>query len=253
MKPSKVTDNLCTKPDCGKPARSRGLCAYHYRRWLQVQGRIGRLYRCRNPDCRSQFRSAQQRPFCSFSCYLASPLRKRHDRERAKRMTKARKQKCLGPGCEIHMPVPPCQARRGRRFCSQACYRAYLAERFDRWVANPRSVERLQGFDEFLCQEQLPCLIEGCGWQGKNLGQHVNREHGLTAEQFKELAGFNRCTGLVAPDTQRRMTQQALENRKYGLLRNGPGNPAGRKGQRLRPEHLEHLEKARALKQGELE
>ena len=74
-----------------------------------------------------------------------------------------------------------------------------MAERFDRWIASPQNLALPQSYDEFLLQESLPCLIEGCEWEGKSLSQHVNLIHGLTASEFKRAAGFNLSSGLVTP------------------------------------------------------
>ena len=88
---------------------------------------------------------------------------------------------------------------RSKKYCSRRCFRAFMAERFDRWLANPESIALPQCYDEFLTQDVLPCLVEGCDWVGQHLGTHVNQAHGVTARNFKQLGGFNVGTGLVTP------------------------------------------------------
>ena len=55
-----------------------------------------------------------------------------------------------------------------------------------------------QAFDEFLTSDVLPCLVEGCDWKGHHLSMHMNQTHGVTAENFKKLAGFNLGSGIVS-------------------------------------------------------
>jgi hypothetical protein len=86
-------------------------------------------------------------------------------------------------------------------FCSRHHYRLFLSERFDRWVASPRRLRNLNNFDEFLTQESLPCLVDGCGWEGNNLSAHMNFTHGIRKDDFKRMAGFNISTGVVTPET----------------------------------------------------
>lgn len=99
----------------------------------------------------------------------------------------------------------PC---RPRKFCSHAHYRLYMAKRFDRWIANPQTIALPQAYDEFLTQEELPCLVDGCTWRGKHLGYHVNAAHGITAEEFKRAAGFNLKTGLVSFDLHQQLCER---------------------------------------------
>ena len=62
-----------------------------------------------------------------------------------------------------------------KKFCSKDCRRLHYAERFDRWVANPETLALPQCYDEFLMQEELPCLIDGCEWKGKHLARTATR------------------------------------------------------------------------------
>lgn len=72
-----------------------------------------------------------------------------------------------------------------------------MAKRFDRHIASPQTLALPQNYDEFLQQEELPCLIEGCTWRGQNLGNHLNFSHGIVAREGKRAGGFNLKTGLV--------------------------------------------------------
>ena len=102
------------------------------------------------------------------------------------------------PQCGTHFVA---KASLKKKFCSKPCYRQYMADRFDRWIASPEQLGELQNFDEFLSNEELPCLVEGCDWTGKNLSQHMNFTHGVPARDFKMMAGFNLTTGVVCPET----------------------------------------------------
>jgi hypothetical protein len=99
--------------------------------------------------------------------------------------------------------------RRSQRFCDKWCHRVYFNERFDRFIANPESIALPQNYDEFLLQEELPCLVDGCNWMGKKLAFHCNLVHGIPADKLKELAGFNRTTGLVTRDISQQLSDRA--------------------------------------------
>jgi hypothetical protein len=143
------------------------------------------------------------------------------------------------------MSLKPHKAKQ-RKFCSMICYRKYMAERFDRWIANPQRVNLPQAYDEFLTQEELPCLVEGCDWTGHNLSCHMNFAHGVTADQFKEAAGFNVSTGVISPELHLAMSQrkQNAGGRADNFQYNGPYVPPKRK---LRREGKEHHAKSSAL------
>ena len=139
------------------------------------------------------------------------------------------------------------RGRSRRNYCNTVCYRHYMAERFDRWIASPETIALPQNYDEFLTQEILPCLVEGCGWEGKFLSAHMNFEHGVPAEEFKKAAGFNLKTGVVTPDLSDKMREQALA-RGVTLI---PPEPRGATLGAKRPysslEGSEHRQKAYAL------
>lgn len=105
-------------------------------------------------------------------------------------------QNCVHCGVE-YLPKRPGQKR---KFCSQSCYRLYMAERYDRWIANPETIALPQAYDEFLSRNELPCLVDGCDWIGKHLSIHMNFAHGVPAAEFKRAAGFNLTTGVISAD-----------------------------------------------------
>jgi hypothetical protein len=154
-----------------------------------------------------------------------------------------------------------------KKFCGERCYREYLAERFDRWIASPGTFEELANYDEFLTQEELPCLLEGCGWTGQGLCWHMNFVHGVPAVEFKKLAGFNAQSSVMGKALQdqfktslaRRMKIWANrgylpgfndpEEFKAALAKGRKRKAATAKGQppEERRETLEHRAKAKIL------
>jgi hypothetical protein len=90
-------------------------------------------------------------------------------------------------------------------------------------------------------QEELPCLVEGCGWTGQFLSRHANMVHGITAEQLKELAGFNKRTGLATPAIREAMSQKALAEIAAGKMAMGNAKYLTHKGTH-RPQRLEGKE-----------
>ena len=158
------------------------------------------------PVCGEGFFSRSAKVYCSLACYNRSPqfqemIRRNmeHNKSpevRAKIAASLRSGAmvvCVECGREFYK-----KRKLQRRFCSQTCYRSYFARRFDRWIANPEGMQLPQCYDEFLDGEELPCLVAGCGWRGKQLALHVNQAHGCRADEFKRAAGFNLNTGVVA-------------------------------------------------------
>lgn len=164
------------------------------------------------PQCRKGFRSQQKKIFCTMSCYTESP-------EFLKRMRGWSEKHAGHPvGEMVAVVCSECGGRRlhkpgkagKRRFCGTNCYRAWMAKRFDRFVANPETVALPQCYDEFLSRNLLRCPMDGCEWEGHALSNHVNFTHGITAEQFKEMAGFNRNTGLVSPSMRNSLASRPV-------------------------------------------
>ena len=168
------------------------------------------------PQCGQGFGSRQPKKYCSMACYSKSDQFRITLRENAAkgRIAHAIKVTGMPPKTAVEYECLNCglrwfaRASANRRFCSSACYRKYMAQRFDRWMANPQNIALPQSFDEFMTQEELPCLIEGCDWKGQALGNHVNFAHGITAAEFKRAAGFNLSTGLITPEVFEHFSQR---------------------------------------------
>jgi hypothetical protein len=131
-----------------------------------------------------------------------------------------------------------------------------MSKRFDRYVANPEQVALPQCYDEFLDREILRCPVEDCDWEGKFLSCHVNFTHGIAAEKFKEMAGFNRRTGLVSKDLSKLMSERKQGHRIAGCREEAveksiAASKAMTPEQRaIRLEGREHYQKANALRLG---
>lgn len=184
--------------------------------------------------------------FCSVECYRSSPAIRDHLASMRKHSPTI---ELICAMCEVPFTVKQYDAKRkdkkkNRKFCSMACRREFFAERFDRWVASPEAIPLPQNYDEFLTLEELPCLVPGCDWIGQHLGMHVNHAHGITAAEFKELAGFNRHSALVTPSVHETL---AAAQKGNDSLEGQPLPPPGGKFERRR-EHIEHLKKVWALK-----
>lgn len=158
--------------------------------------------------CGKKFESRIDKMFCSMDCYIKSyqfrEMQSKYwapsDEVKAKISAKRKKGEdvpCLECGTEFYQK-PPSKGHSARKFCGTTCYRAYLAKRFDRWVANPEGMALPQCYDEFLDREELACLVEGCDWHGKQLTLHMNQAHGVKADEFKRAAGFNLSTGVIS-------------------------------------------------------
>jgi hypothetical protein len=204
------------------------------------------------PTCGQMFVSRAKKTFCSLKCYNKSPQflalvdslkQKGHAFKftsgggRPSKETRA----CLHCGTEFLV-----QPARTKRYCNQICYRSYLAERFDRRIANPETLALPQNYDEFLVQDELGCLIEGCNWYGLNLSLHMNFAHGVRSDDFKRAAGFNLNTGVIAAPLH-----LALKERKKTGVAVFPGRipelTTGRVYDYQSLEGKEHQRKARML------
>jgi endogenous inhibitor of DNA gyrase (YacG/DUF329 family) len=202
------------------------------------------------PTCGGMFKSKAPKKFCSLKCYQGSEQFKAHLLANYRKGNEAAmlksgvpikepvQLKCLDCGKE--WTAKPSQAT--RRFCSQSCYRSFMAKRFDRWIASPEKIALPQAYDEFLTQAELPCLIPGCSWSGGNLSNHMNFTHGVSADEFKRLAGFNKTTGVVSAPTR-----HALESRAHihDALLPGPKGPVNGRRAPQSLESKEHGAKAR--------
>lgn len=168
------------------------------------------------PTCGHRFESRDRKIFCSMVCYHRSDRFKEIVAERATRQTIPDPRSCVY--CGATFTTKPSSKR---KYCSKICQRRWFAERHDRWVANPQKIALPQAYDEFLSHNELSCIVEGCDWTGQNLSIHVNHVHGISADEFKELAGFNRHSGLVSAELS-----QTLRDRPYAHLRDNPEETA---------------------------
>lgn len=200
--------------------------------------------------------------YCTLACYRSSPLALERLRAQSRDVAaRARAKYALPPDvrltvscahCKADIVVQPKEFTKRRNFCNSSCYRRYMSERFDRWIAEPQTIALPQCYDAFLTQDELPCLVDGCDWVGTHLAKHMNFSHGVPREQFKELAGFNRKTGVIPAI----VAEQLSETRK-GLIAAGVivldyqrGQAAidrTRKNAAIRLEGREHLSKAQAI------
>lgn len=96
-----------------------------------------------------------------------------------------------------------------KRFCGQRCYRTYQAKRFERWAANPEPLVEIADYEAFLNRDILTCIVQGCCWEGKHLSLHVNQAHGIPAEEFKRLFGFNKHAGVIGKGLATRYSLRA--------------------------------------------
>jgi len=205
------------------------------------------------PTCGKMFESQTDKVFCSLECYNKSPQFKEMLKANCKKGNErtqeiwAKRMQCVCPVCKKEFRAD----KSHRRFCSHLCYRKSKADLFDAWIANPQQIALPQCYDEFMLQDELPCLIEGCEWKGRHLSIHLNNVHGVKAAEFKRAAGFNLKTGLVSPD----LFQELSERQKRGVAidvvlqqkgkSNMPGKGVVRSYQSL--EGKEHRRKARLL------
>jgi hypothetical protein len=211
--------------------------------------------------CGKEFFSRTAKKYCTLECYINSDqFRERitGDSENARAFKAARKsaadKRRLTVVEENTKPCLHClspfhsQPRHKRKFCSKSCYRKYLAERFDRWVASPKDISLPQNFDEFLTQNTLPCLIDGCGWEGDHLSVHMNLAHGVKASEFKRAAGFNLSTGVISQPHRDMLEARPLAG--VGL-KPGRGVPPSKRSGYHSHEAREHATKARQMLAGE--
>lgn len=175
----------------------------------------GGKYECTCGACGKQFRSSRPKAFCNIKCYVASDQFKQHQAEISKKglqtslanrgheLKDPKLVECLNCGRQWHE-----RPSRKSRYCNHKCYREYMAKRFDRWIASPQNIALPQAYDEFLLQEELPCLVDGCGWVGQNLSFHMNMTHGVPADEFKRAAGFNITTGVITSALSQKMSER---------------------------------------------
>lgn len=204
------------------------------------------------PTCGNNFFSKKPKTYCTIECYFKSDKRtSRGGRKIGYRVTVSRVEAALAQRtgtvrkcveCDVAFYKPP---NRAKPWCSKPCYRSYMAKRFDRWIANPERMALPQCYDEFLDQQELACIIEGCTWRGHGLSTHVNAIHGVPADEFKRAAGFNLSSGIIS-----KPLAQALRARENVGIALDPQVPLRGTRGILRyhsKEAREHNKKSRAL------
>lgn len=194
------------------------------------------------PTCGHEFLArTKTRRFCSLKCYVDSG----EAAARLRPFNEARAKDWICRCCGKEAP-------RKRQFCDDFCRRRFFAERFDRFIANPEDIALPQNFDEFLDQDELPCLVAGCDWIGARLGQHVNLYHGIDQAKFREMVGFNVRTALcgVADRKQRSATMRRLIEAGVIIPGSYPLQECSKKERGpLRLEGREHWQKAMVIAQ----
>ena len=125
-------------------------------------------------------------------------------------MKSARVATCANCGKVIERK--PSLLRSEHPLCSKACYHDYRRKRFDRRIANPETLALPQDYDEFLSKDQLPCLVEGCGWVGQCLAAHMNHTHGIPRREFKKMAGFTLKRGVCTQAISEACSKNSTEN-----------------------------------------
>lgn len=252
----KIKDRKCANDDCDRTdICARGLCNACYQRWNLRFGKSAKWIEKTCPVCGATFYTFSDRTYCSRECYVKSDVFRLARKEFAEKMIRQRLEStCLQCGKVMSFiralgrvyVRPTGKKSNPKKFCSRSCARLFFAARFDRASAAYPLIECPESYDEFLSQERLPCLVEGCDWFGKHLSIHINHAHGITASQLKAWAGFNRSTGVVCLSTL-----QALEARPSHGLANFDelSDPEAIRRCRgpMRPEGREHQAKGMAL------
>ena len=208
-------------------------------------------YSCKT--CSIQFDSKVARTFCSVKCRAADPefravltANLSKPKERNGPLPAGIVQPCVSCSKEIYLTAT--DRKRGKKACSRSCWRAWLADRFDRAIAQVQTINAVTGYDAFLSQDKLTCLVDGCVWSGADLSLHCNMAHGITAEKLKELAGFNRNTGVVSGPLARLYESRGNVGTIHSLKSAREAAKKPRKAQPARAESIEHYRKAMALR-----
>lgn len=204
------------------------------------------------PTCGKEWQSCKNnKVYCSLECYKSDPqLKEKLIKKLRDGLVKTHGENCFD---KIETICLNCQKTflqkktRYKKYCGAICYRQYMAKRFDRWIASPQEIALPQNYDEFMTQEELPCLVKGCDWVGHHLGTHVNLAHGIPVEEFKKMCGFNLGTGLVSPETHKNLCDR--ENIGIALMQYAGkvGNATGRNREYKSLEGREHASKSIAL------
>ena len=270
---TEVTCVICGKKKMHPPSRAAGRktcgmdCLVEYRKrngnsGIEADRGVAFINAMQGPcpTCAAMFRSKHKKKYCSMKCHTSSSEFQIRIRAQAESINSTKRVAAgISNGERLSLLCLQCgeqffvrTADRNNRWCTRSCWRKYLSDRFDRWVANPQEIALPQCFDEFLSQTEIPCLVDGCNWVGLSLGHHVNFAHGIGAAEFKERAGFNRNTGLIGSELakylsiagQGRMAQRMTD----GFIPSGYKGKPGIAPTSPSLEAREHAAKARALK-----
>lgn len=194
--------------------------------------------------CGERFESVTNKYFCSLSCYAKSE--KMATRLRGFNNTRLNRVEATCSCCGSSLEFKASRVK-SRNFCSQRCYRKFLAEAFDRWIASPQAIALPQCYDEFMMQQSLPCLVDGCDWEGQHLSAHACNVHGIKADELKRAAGFNLSTGLVSAPLHERLCKQNSDKGTADIAEFGSSNKLGIVGY-ISLEGKEHRRKAAILR-----
>lgn len=255
-----VKELPCKSDGCENKANGgKGFCSKHYQSYCKNNG-IGAYGRHEKscPTCEKTFRTRNpDKTYCTIRCYTKSDqFSEMKERNRLSINDRIRDRIGREPGpvnavclcCEGTFVTRCISGVNVKKFCGDVCRRRYYSERFDRFVANPETIALPQCYDEFLTKESLPCLIEGCEWEGVKLAMHVNLVHGISAREFKKMAGFNITTGVVTPELHESMCRRA-QNENFGDFR--LADPPRADPETVDPyislERIEHLRKGMSL------
>lgn len=168
------------------------------------------------PTCNEMFKSrTKDKIYCSMKCYHASDKFKEHlannrilslTPEARARLAETNRTGVERPcvGCGKPMYVKNCKKDQNT-YCSHACYRSYMDNRFERNQVTPELKSLPKDYQEFLDDNILECIVKGCNWKGQHLSLHCNLAHGITADTFKRLAGFNLGEGIIGADLANRL------------------------------------------------
>jgi hypothetical protein len=209
--------------------------------------------RCKT--CSVGFESKRARTFCSVKCRANDPefkatllLNLSMPKSRSGPLRAGETLPCIKCGAEIYLTATA--RKRGKKACSRSCWRAWLADRFDRAIATKATLSGVTGYDEFLSRDKLTCLVDGCQWEGADLALHTNLTHGIKAIDLKDAAGFNKSSGLISAPLAQLYEQRGNIGNTEGLIKHRQSAKASHPGasQKRRPESIEHYRKAMALR-----
>ena len=186
--------------------------------------------------------------YCGIKCFPSKQLDTTKKRQKPGPKRALKPLTCLNCGKEFN--CKPSELKRGRKTCSRSCYRKYLSQRFDRFIESPVTFNKMKNFDEYLTQEKLKCLVDGCNWEGDNLSLHMNQHHGMLARDFKKAAGFNLTSSLISQPLRKAMEARGNKGTRETL--NQPLAISRPRHNYISEESREHQRKAQLLRHSKL-